>query len=264
MTVLLNAASSASFKCFRQISVRSVDFLILFSCSIKCVCDNVRSNLAMTFVRQTIRIVSVFPRVVSLVYAGRHVDQVNYSRDAVSLVIPTSQVLSGSFADSETLDGGLFLGHAESGLVGLGDLLGLLVAVELNVRVGGEVGRDATMGSVGSSTAGNGALDNGVVDNASVNIELGGLSVSSKVDEELTASLKGLLGPSTLGVLEFLALSVTSNTSGESAEGDNLLVLETVLVVLNGSVQLHALDGASRLVCVLEVSSQVRNSAFSS
>ena len=40
-----------------------------------------------------------------------------------------------SFADGETLNGGLLLGHAESGLVGLGDLLGPLDAVELNMAV---------------------------------------------------------------------------------------------------------------------------------
>jgi len=40
-----------------------------------------------------------------------------------------------SFADGETLNGRLLLGHAESGLVGLGDFLGSLDAVELNVAV---------------------------------------------------------------------------------------------------------------------------------
>ena len=48
---------------------------------------------------------------------------------------------------AEALDGGLFLGHAESGFVSLGDLLGLLNAVELNMAVAGEVGADTTVGN---------------------------------------------------------------------------------------------------------------------
>jgi len=120
------------------------------------------------------------------------------------------------------------------------------------------------VGSVRASTAGNGALDNDVVDNASVDVELGGLSVSSQVNEELTASLNGLLGPSSLGVLELFALGVTSNSSSEPAERNNLLVFKTVLQVKDGLVDLHALACTSGLVCVLEVSSQVRDSAFSS
>ena len=166
-------------------------------------------------------------------------------------------------ADGEAGDGSLLLGHAESGLVGLGDVLGLLNAVELDVAVGGEVRADATVGTVGSSTAGDGALHNDVVDHAVVNVELGSLSVGSQVDEELTNSLDGLLGPATLGVLEGLSLSVTADTTGVPSERNNLGVLENVLHVLDGSVELHALGGASDFVSVLVVSAQVANSALS-
>lgn len=120
------------------------------------------------------------------------------------------------------------------------------------------------MGSVGSSTAANSALNDNVVDNASINVKFAGLSVCLKVDEEFTDSLERLLGPSSLGVLVDLALSVTSNTTGVPSEGNNLFVLKTVVHVVNGSVQLHALASTSDFVCVLIMSSQVGDSALSS
>lgn len=131
------------------------------------------------------------------------------------------------------------------------------------MTVAGEVGADTTVGTVGSSAARNGALDNNVVDNASVNIKLGSLSVSLEVDKELAAGLEGLLGPSTLGVLEFLGLSVSSDTSCVPTERNNLLVLKTVLHVLDGSLKLHALGGTSTLISVLVVGTQVRDPALS-
>ena len=131
------------------------------------------------------------------------------------------------------------------------------------MAVGGKVRADATMGTVGSSTAGDGALHDNVVDDAVVDVELGSLSVGTQVDEELANSLQGLLGPATLGVLESLGLSVTADTTGVLSEGNNLLVLKTVLHVLDGSVDLHALGGASHFVSVLVVGAQVANSALS-
>ena len=168
-----------------------------------------------------------------------------------------------SLADGEALDGGLFLGHAEGGLVSLGDLLGLLDAVELDVAVGGEVGADATVGTVGSSAAGDGALDDDVVDHARVDVELGSLSVGLQVAQELAHGLDGLLGPPTLCVLEFLGLAGAADATAVSAEGDHLLVLEDVIHVQDGPLQLHALGGAGHLISVLVVGTQVRNSALS-
>lgn len=169
-----------------------------------------------------------------------------------------------SLSDGEALDGGLLLGETEGGLVGLADLLGLLDAVELNVAVGGEVGRDATMGTVRPSAAGDSALHNGVADHAVVDVQLGGLSVGLQVDEELADSLEGLLGPATLGVLELFALGVTADTTGVASEGDNLLVLKAVVQVHDGPLQLQALDGTCHFVSVLVVSAEVADSALSS
>lgn len=99
------------------------------------------------------------------------------------------------------------------------------------MAVAGEVGANTTVGTVGSSAARHGALDNDVADDALVDVELGSLSVGLEVDDELTNGLDGLLGPSTLSVLECFALSVAADTSNVPAEGNNHLVLETGLQV---------------------------------
>jgi hypothetical protein len=117
--------------------------------------------------------------------------------------------------------------------------------------------------SVGSSAARNSALDNDVVDEAGVNIELLGLGVSSQVDKELLNSLEGLLGPSTLSVLEDLGLGLTGDTTRVASERNNLLVVKTVVHVADSGLKLETLAGTSDVVSVLVVSSQVRDSALS-
>ena len=131
------------------------------------------------------------------------------------------------------------------------------------MAVGAEVGADATVGTVGSSAAGDSALHNDVVDHASVDVELGSLGVGLQVEEELADGLEGLLGPSTLGVLEFFSLGVAADASAVHAEWNNLLVLKTVFHVMDGSLKFHALGGTGHFVSVLVVGTQVRNSALS-
>ena len=147
----------------------------------------------------------------------------------------------------------MLLGHAESGLVSFSDILSLLVAVELDVTVAGEVWADTTMGSVSSSATGDSALDNNVVDDAGVNIKFGSLGVGLEVFKELFDSVKRLLGPSTLGVLECFTLGVTSNTTSVPSEGNDRLLLEAQVHVLDGSLQLHTFGGTSDFVSVLVV-----------
>ena len=169
--------------------------------------------------------------------------------------------LAGS--DGEALLSSLLLGEAESWCVSLLDILGLLDAHELDVAVGGKVRADATVGTVGSTAAGNSALHNDVVDDAVVDVQLGSLSVSLEVDEKLADSLDRLLGPATLRVLESLALSVASNAASVASEGNNLSVLQDILHVLDGTLQLHALGGSGHFVSVLVVGTQVRDPALS-
>jgi hypothetical protein len=175
-------------------------------------------------------------------------------QDAVFFVLELAIYSLCSFADGETLDGGLLLGKTERGLVGLGDLLGLLGALELDVAVRREVWADATMGSVGSSASRNSALNDGVVDHTLIDVELGSLSVGHKVDKEFTDSLNRLLGPSSLSSAELSALSVTAHVSIEALVWNNSLVVETRVHVLDGSLEFQTLDGASSFVRVLEVS----------
>jgi len=170
---------------------------------------------------------------------------------------------SSSLADGEALDSGLLLGKTKGGGIGLLDVLGDLDAVELNVTVAGEIRADATVGTVSATTAGDGALHNDVVDNAVVDVELGRLGVGLKVDKELTNTLRGLLGPATLGVLEHLKLGVAADTTRVPSERNNLLVEQNSVHVPDGLVELPSLNGTSDLVSVFVVSAEVTNSALS-
>ena len=120
------------------------------------------------------------------------------------------------------------------------------------------------MGTVGSSTAGDSALNNDVGDDTLVSVELVAGSVSLQVNEELTDNLDGLLRPSSLGVFELFHLSVSTNTSCELSEWNNLFVLEDILHVLDSLLQAPALNRAGDFISVLEVSSKVSNLALSS
>lgn len=111
-------------------------------------------------------------------------------------------------------------------LVGLGDAGGLLVALEFNMAVAGEVGRNSTMGSVSASTSRDGSLADGMVDDASLNIESLLLGVSLEVLEERFDGLDRLLGPSSKLVLEDLALGVTADTTSVHSEWDDSFVGE--------------------------------------
>lgn len=172
-------------------------------------------------------------------------------------------VSSGSFSDGETLASGLLLGQTQGGLVGLLDLAALFEAVELNVAVGAEVGRNASMGSVGSSATLHGSLHDNVIDDALVRVEFVALCVGLEVHEQFTHDLHRLLGPATLASLELLALSVSAHTSCELSEWNNLFVLQHVVEVNQSGLKAETLHGTSSLVSVLKVGPQVGGSALS-
>ena len=65
-------------------------------------------------------------------------------------------------------------------------------------------------------------------------------------------------------MVDVLAHGVSAGTTSVPSEGNNLLVLKTVLHVLDGSVDLHALGSTSDFVSVLVVGAKVANSALSS
>jgi hypothetical protein len=157
--------------------------------------------------------------------------------------------------------GGLLLGQSDGGLVSLGNSDLLFGDVELDVTVAGEVGGNATVGTVSTTATLNGTLDNDVSDDALVGIETLGLSVNLSVEEEIFNSLAGLFGPSTGVGLEFLALGVSATVILEV--GNNLLVLKDVLHVLNSFLDEHTLNSAGGVVSVLEMSAQVVDLGFS-
>lgn len=167
-----------------------------------------------------------------------------------------------SSADGESLGGGLSGSELKLWLIGLLHINSFLGAVELNMAVGGKVWADATVGTVGSSAAGDSALSESVGDDTSVDIEFLALSVSLEVDEEFTNDLDGLLWPSSLLVLEFFQHGVSASGTIEPSEWNNLLVLEDILQVSNGALDAQSLDGTSNFVSVLEVSSEVSNLAL--
>jgi len=125
------------------------------------------------------------------------------------------------------------------------------------VAVAAEVGRDATMSSVGASAAADSALHDGVRDQTPVQVEALSLGVRAQVHQQLTDGLERFLGPTTKRVLESHCLSVAANTSGVFTERNNLLVLGAVLQVVNSLVDLETFHRAGNFVGVFVVNTEV-------
>merc|ERR1719210_3287403 len=77
--------------------------------------------------------------------------------------------------------------------------------------------------------------------------------ILKQIQQEFTR----LLGPTTLRSSMNFSLSMTANTSHESAERNDFLLFDDVLQVSRGTVQRHPLDSLSRLTSVLEVNTKV-------
>jgi hypothetical protein len=160
------------------------------------------------------------------------------------------------------LSGSLLLGQTGNGSVGLGDLGILLGADELDVAVRRDVRSDATVGAVGSPAACDGALDGDVGNHALLGVKALGLSVALEVDQKFSDSLAGLLGPSAVAPLVLSNLGVSGNVFVEPAEGDDLLVSNDPLHVLDGFSDFHAFNVSCGFVGVLKVRSQIRDLSF--
>lgn len=171
--------------------------------------------------------------------------------------------LTCSLANGKSLLGGLLLGDSHGGLVSSGNILGLLGHVELDVAVGRKIWRDTTMGSVGSSSAADGSLGDDVRDDTLFWVEGLGGRVRLQVVEKVEHVLARLLWPPTVVVTDILAHSLAANTSGVNSEGNDALVSEHVLHVLDGLQQVQSLAGSRSLISVLVVGSQVIDSALS-
>lgn len=113
------------------------------------------------------------------------------------------------------------------------------------------------MGSVGSSSTSNSSLSADVGDSALLGGETLGLRVRLEVDEKVQDVLDRLFWESTVVMLILLAHGLSTWTTSESSEWDDVLVSENFVHVLNGLIEVHTLASSSSLISVLEMSSQV-------
>lgn len=120
------------------------------------------------------------------------------------------------------------------------------------------------MGSECSSSALHSSVYGDMVHDALFYIQSLCLSIRMQVSEESQDVLDRFLRPSTLGKLEDLGLSSSTNVSSVALKGNALSVFKHILHVLDGLLELQSLDSVSSLESVLEVSSQVIHSSFSS
>ena len=172
--------------------------------------------------------------------------------------------MASSLSNSKWSSGPLLLGVSNLLLVSSLDLLGLFSAVELTMGVGGKIWRDSTVSSVGSSSSVDGSLGKDVADSASLDVKTLGLSIGLKVHEKGPYVSDRLFWESTVVMSGLLAHSMSSWTAGESSEWNNCSMSKDVIHERDGSLQTRPFASASSLVCRLEMSSQIVNSAFGS
>jgi len=118
--------------------------------------------------------------------------------------------------------------------------------------------------SVSSSSALHGSLSQGVGDLALLDVETLGFGVGSQVLEQTNNVIDRFLWETTDGVVDLFAQCLSGDAVVELPEGNDGLVLEHSLEVMDGLVQVHSFHSSGNVISVLEVSSQVVNSAFSS
>jgi len=152
---------------------------------------------------------------------------------------------------------------AAQSLITLDDILALLDNLvtlgkdQLNVAWVAHVWVDTTVGTVCATTLLWCLVDLDVLDEKVAGVEALGVGVGFGVLEEREEELGGLDWVAGTGDTELLALCASSNTTSVSVEWDNLLQFLDVLEVLDGTVDLHAVDGLGGLTGVLERDTEV-------
>mmetsp|Transcript_1799 Transcript_1799/g.3873 ORF Transcript_1799/g.3873 Transcript_1799/m.3873 type:complete len:216 (+) Transcript_1799:743-1390(+) len=172
--------------------------------------------------------------------------------------VPRVFRLCGSDLDESSL-GGHFLGDLYRLVVGLLDGVPDLLEHDLDVGRLGGVLSDATVRPVGAAAPGGCLVGLGVVDDAGVDVEALGLGIGDGVEEEVPVDGGRLYRPPALvaGGVDLLGHSLAADAPGEYGKGDDRLVLEDVVEVLDGGVDLHALGEGGDLAAVLEVDAEV-------
>jgi hypothetical protein len=166
--------------------------------------------------------------------------------------------------DGESSLGGLLLGQSDGSLVLTLNGTGVLGDVELDVAVRGQIRRDTTVSTVGSSSTVDGSLDANVGDTALFGIKHLGLSVRLEVGEEVQHVLDGLLGEATVVMVDILTHGVSAGTTGVSTEGHDGSVLTDALHIGDGLEEVETAAGASGVVSVLVMRAEIVNSALGS
>lgn len=105
-------------------------------------------------------------------------------------------------------------------------------------------------------------LDGNVLDNQGINVQVLGNSVALGILQQSGQELDALGGPSALGDAKLLGLASATETTVVAAEGNASLVLTDLTEVLEGLLELHALDGVGSLEHVLEVGPQVTSTGL--
>lgn len=118
------------------------------------------------------------------------------------------------------------------------------------------------MSSVGPSSSVHGSLADGMGDLALFGVELARLGVRLQVLEQRDQIFGGLLGEASVGVVDLLAQSMSTNTSSVSSEWNDGFVLENSLEIVNSLEQAHSFQGSDGLRSKFVVCSQVINSCF--
>jgi len=144
------------------------------------------------------------------------------------------------------------------------DVVLLLLGEDLDVAWSAHVWTNSTMGSVGSSSASLSLVALNVGQNELLNIERLGLGVRDEVLQETNDNLGGLDWPATLGVLELLGLSGSTNTTVESAEWNASLLLNDSVEVLDSISHSGSSNSGADFEGVLEVNADVGSSGLAS
>jgi len=175
------------------------------------------------------------------------------------------EVLSGArdaAASDEAVAGELLAGETD----GLGGLAGFLNFIRglrddhLDVARLAHVGTHTTVGTVSATTALRSAVDGDHLDGQVVGVEALGFGVGLGVLEHVKDNLDRLDRPATLASrdVELLGLRLATTATVVAKERDDLLLLEDILEIDLGLLDVPALDGLADIVGVLVTSAQVR------
>jgi hypothetical protein len=190
-----------------------------------------------------------------LVVGGCKFGLIRYWRVCVFLLLC---FLCGTDLDKSSLRGH-FLGDLDRLVGGLFDGIANFLEHDLDVGRLGSVLSDATVRPVGTTASSRGLVTLGVVNDAGINVQSLGLGVGDGIQDKILVDSGRLDGPSSgvTGRVDLLGHTLVADTSGKDHERNDGLVLEDVIEVLEGLVDLHALGDGGDFAAVLEMDAEV-------